>query len=951
MSKFKYFKYMFFMLVFSLFLVPAIDCTFISGSNENTVKLSPFGTANRVAYIGSTNYVTIESALRNAKSGDKVYVVPGTNPIINQNCVVKSGVELYIPYENEIWENKESAGLNTFSDSTSTYVNTYRKNEVKINTGVSLTIESGGALYIGGQTGNTSMPMQGHTSGKYSQITLYNNAKILNSGNVFCYGYIKEQTKDNGSIFASYSGNVYAPLVIYDFRGGSSTAAVYKADPNDNIGAPISPFNTLDMPNIQTLAAYYYGTNLYGCVNLYTGKAEMSALGATATINARYNCEEILVIGSSNNTAMFSLENGGYITTKVDSYFDDNGNCLTNNTLSTKMDFYNNASFNMMSLPLNLASEVTIEPSYLEIFVRPTIERLLNTTITTEDVYFPVSYKMNIILHEGNFKGEGKLKFLPGSSMLINEGATLTLKDAIFYTEFIDTEYNYYVYPTKVNDKNLERAKITVNGNLILNNKNDGLINSGTGGIMDTSHDGAILSVMTNNLDATSYDGHGSREGITFTFVNNATSPRIENLRGIINGNNTNSDGTSNLSQGYYVSQNGKWTPVDASELGTYTLNFDANGGNYFGESSVTVTYLLSSSNPKIETINVPNPSKNYYEFIGRYIEGTDTPAIGYPITNGGVYNLIAHYAYQEFNINYSIQYDEGLTSIDLVNNNPNTITYADILTGVNLTQASDSNYNFYGWFTNPEFSDYVTSFNENILLSALDNNTITLYGRFTTKDIYNIELYDSDDNLYQTKKLIANTEYVDLTLPSDLIGFSKSEYEGTYGTSDIIYKNDYNYDGWSITNGTFDGGSDTIGNVLSTKVKGINNQTTIIKPHFSINVTNYYKLTINVKFNSDGLAKTSASITVTNCLFNSGNEILEDKIEISSEIKDHILYIKPGTNINIAYSGDDAWIFGKAEITILFSGFTDDNQIGPTTGKGEITRTSSNSIASITVR
>lgn len=734
MRKFSRLKYIFFLLFFTLFLIPAVDCSFISGGTETSSKLTPFGNANAVAYIGSTNYVTIESALRNAKSGDKVYVYPGTNPIINQSCVVKNGVELYIPYESETWENRESSGTANFADSTTSYVNTYRKNEVKINSGVSLTIEDGGSLYIGGQTGNTGKPMQGHTCGKYTQITLYDNAQIINKGNVKCFGYIKEQSKDNNSKFLSYSGEVYSPLVVYDYRGGTSTAGVYKSS---DTGAPISPFNVLDMPNIQVYSAYYHETNLFGYVNLYTGKASMSALGATVTINARYNYEEIRVISSTSEVGIFELSSGGYITSKFDTYFDSNSNCLTKNTLQTKLEFYNSASFNVMSLSINAADDVVVDAP-LGIgadTIKSMVQGLLNTTITTNEVYFPVSYKMDIILHEGNFTAEGKLKLLPGSKIVVNKGANLTLNDCIFYTDFIDTSYGSYVYPTSVDGVTLERAKIIVNGNLTLNNKNDGLTNSGTGGIIDANEDDAILSILTTNLTATSYDGHGTRDGLTFNFVPNSNSPKVENLRGVMNTTNTNSDGTSNFSSGFYVSKKQQWVAIDESELGSYTLNFNANGGNYNGESSIQVKYLLSSSNPKIESINVPNPTKDNYDFVGWYIDidGADTPALNYPITNGGVYNLTAKYLSKNFEIVYSVTYD-NLESVNYVNNNIAKFDSGYIATNtIVLTPATDNNYKFLGWYSESEMINIVTVIDSNFVKNYADeNNKIYLYGTFT---------------------------------------------------------------------------------------------------------------------------------------------------------------------------------------------------------------------------
>ena len=486
------------------------------------------------------------------------------------------------------------------------------------------------------------------------------------------------------------------------------------------------------MPNIQVYSAYYYGTNLFGYVNLYTGKASISALGATVTINARYNYEEIRVISSTSEVGIFELSSGGYITSKFDTYF-DNLNCLTKNTSQTKLEFYNNASFNVMSLSINAADDVVVDAVLGADAIKSIVQGLLNTTITTDEVYFPVSYKMDIILHEGNFTAEGKLKFLPGSKIVVSKGANLTLNDCIFYTDFIDTSYGSYVYPTSVDDVTLERANIIVNGNLTLNNKNDGLTNSGTGGIIDTNEDDAIMSILTTNLTATSYDGHGTRDGLTFNFVPNSNSPKVENLRGVMNTTNTNSDGTSNFSSGFYVSKKQQWVAIDESELGSYTLNFNANGGNYNGESSIQVKYLLSSSNPKIESINVPNPTKDNYDFAGWYIEGTETLALNYPITNGGVYNLTAKYLNKNFEIVYSVTYD-NLESVNYVNNNRAKFDSDYISTNkIVLTPATDNNYKFLGWYFESEMINIVTEIDSDFVRNYADeNNKIYLYGTFT---------------------------------------------------------------------------------------------------------------------------------------------------------------------------------------------------------------------------
>ena len=66
--------------------------TFIQDKNVNAFEIS---NAKPVAYISSdtsVKYTTVEKALDVAKSGETVYVIPGTNPTIKNNAVIKTGV-------------------------------------------------------------------------------------------------------------------------------------------------------------------------------------------------------------------------------------------------------------------------------------------------------------------------------------------------------------------------------------------------------------------------------------------------------------------------------------------------------------------------------------------------------------------------------------------------------------------------------------------------------------------------------------------------------------------------------------------------------------------------------------------------------------------------------------------------------------------------------------------
>lgn len=488
---------------------------------------------NVVAYSDQTKtyYSYVEKALEVVTSGT-VYILPGSNPTISSNCEVKSGVTLALPYANSgtTFEVFNRAGINkVYADSTIELVNTNRRLNVTIADGVTLTVN--GTLNVGGVLGSQGQGLSGHTSGFYAQITMNDDSKIISNGTIWSQGYIKESSLDNGSSIDINSGNIYAPFVIYDYRGGSSTSGVYKGS-----GGPISPFSQYDMPNVHPTITLKYGTKYVGLVSLYTG--ETSVL--TATIKESYNASEVTVIG---NGGILVPSNKATVCVKYDSYF-ENGQPLTVNDDihgTTTVDIYGGASFGSMTLKVE--AEVTGLGASI-------VESLVNTTIDTQTVLFPINWRYSFNLYDGTYTIDNPIKFLPGSSLYVSPTATLNITNqTIFYSE-IESHYNDTVsivpgceYPS---DKGGARFVLDGTAN----------ISGAFGGYIETTNNTGRLILSSNTLTMSSKEGYGSRDGTTLTF--HVIQTITEKARGNVYDSSTISD-KAELTTGVYYSTGTAW--------------------------------------------------------------------------------------------------------------------------------------------------------------------------------------------------------------------------------------------------------------------------------------------------------------------------------------------------------------------------------------------------------
>ena len=475
--------------------------------NYNSVSSTASFTLEAVCYIGNTYYGTIEAALNTAISGQTVFVIEGANPTIRSSVEIKSGVTLCIPYSGTTYNGRQSGkesdgswkedsrnldgGSSDFADSNATRVAKYRKTYVNIADSVELTVN--GTLQIGGILGVETQTLNGATSGYYSEIILGNDSKITSNGNIYCLGYIKEASSNNGSIVEAKSGTIYMPFAIHDYRGGRATIGAYYGSGSllggiQNNTPNITPFNVYSMPNIQSLLIINYGANLVGYADLYTDAISVSFI----SLDAQHNTTDVNVIGSENSIINLTTSNS-----RIEIKYNAADCRYTNKSLDrTTLSIYGGAKTGTLSLSVTVA--------------------IISATVTTAETLFPIPWIYDINLHDGDYVIENKMKFLTGSSLTVHEDANLSVNaDTIFYSSFTDVTYGGSVYPQK------DAAYITNNGTLN--------ISAPFGGTIKTTCDTAVLNI--NNIsDITSIEGHGGGSGLDVTFTQ--TSSITESING-----------------------------------------------------------------------------------------------------------------------------------------------------------------------------------------------------------------------------------------------------------------------------------------------------------------------------------------------------------------------------------------------------------------------------------
>ena len=754
MHKYKIFTYLKYFILLGLFFFSLSAVGFSSWNLYDAFGIDSISFAEPVCYNNKTNvqYYTIEDALSNASSGDTIFTYVGKNPTIRKSCEIKAGVTLCLPFDGETWNGRQSGedsskwfddGGNIFADANASRVKTYRKNSVTISKNVKLTNK--GTIQIGGILGSENMNLSGHTSGNYCEFVLDSNASIVSTGNVYCLGYIKEKEYDNGSKFIVDNGTVYAPFVIYDYRGGTSTAGTYQK-------GGITPFNVYDMPNIKPYSKYSYKSKLIGYADLHTGALNLAGL---IKFNAQHNTTDINIIGNSSSVITLNTENS-YVEAKSRS----SSNLYTTSNVYTDYTdiiIYGGAASGVMKMVIKLPTG--------------------STTVSTQDCFFPISYRLHLSLYSGSYSFVNPMKLMNGSYLYVASNASLSIGSQfiIYPNGFVDTAYGNIAYPT------LPAPNFVVDGDVRFTGAIGGFTET-----YNTKLDYAYLYEDTPNTSVTSLEGYGTRDKLSFIF--NQTAEVTEYATAMVYDNGTLAE--TNLEKTVYVSEANTDYFIKASNLGSYIINYHLNGGIISNETAtndiVTKSYpIVKGVNITLNSFSINNPVKRFYDFNSWRLSSIDGEvANGINVSDGTVIDVYANYSVATYSIIYNLDYRDGsIMSENYVNNNILEFTEADL--PISLTKPTDGNLFFYGWYYNNDTSKEITQITKD--LDGVGYGDIEFSGYFSTKIMSSVT-FDAN----------GHSDYFENLESYNIVTSSPNEVVLPTSSKDSDYSSLYYLKGWT---------------------------------------------------------------------------------------------------------------------------------------------------------
>ncbi|MBR2302545.1 MAG: InlB B-repeat-containing protein, partial [Clostridia bacterium] len=551
--------------------------------------------------------------------------------------IVKTAT-LDLPYSN--------SGSNWLTDEASTnasHADSDSKNKyVELKLLDDFVLTNAGTINIGGQLGASGAPSgshaNGHTAGLYAQITMCKGSQINSTGTIQCYGYIKQEESlaqsKKESDWASVtieSGEIYAPFVVYDFRGGAVTGGVfYNAKPSMSslITASrnktyVAPFTMFDVPNVHSLLTIKNAGIMIGLADLFASD--------------QHNTTKIKLVGAGREH-MIALDANDPLSKVTFKYYPDSANNIVDHIASvdadkealcgyTDISLYGKVTTSSLSMPIKLAFK-----GY----------NLGTMDISMDGIYFPLSWKQRINIY-GTLETNTMFKLLPGSKVTVHTGGTLiTTNSIVVYdletkalcdcgscqeSHYID-KMNGAMYPTNVGD-----AKFVLDGTL-------NIAGGSFGGKIISSEGNFGAKIIVGDVQVSSV-GSQEAHAVYESFVNYETFEFDAKCR-LEESTEYTGLGTKTI---YYGDGKGSFFKDGTKE--TYTITYIVGGETYF-EQIVTANDLVPNPNVSINGYVVDKDN-----YIVWYTDENCTST--YAFNNKPTKNVTLYAKMQEFDLTYNV--------------------------------------------------------------------------------------------------------------------------------------------------------------------------------------------------------------------------------------------------------------------------------------------------------
>lgn len=693
--------------------------------------------------IANGTYYTIEEAITKA-TGDITFAGDASNAtsfVYSAFSNLASSINPYSNNKNEylISSRKFIVSCSSAPVSKTKYSSTAKPgnvySSVYIPEAIALNFVSSSELLADGVIG-FSHP---NTTVTCTRGVLYNNGyiSIANGCSLNAYGYVK----GFGTIDLAKGSSAIDCMHTYDWPGGKAGSQMYKK---------VLPTNAWSVHNISCKVAIYAGA-------IY--KAFVYANGTLPILGLQDIYASAILIGDSQTqNCLFKITSGYAEKIATPAAITSNDKALYLVTGSNQEEGQRDS----VKIYGN-CEDATLNVALTALGITVNME-------TSTDKPATVGY-MDISVEEGSkfTLTKSDYLFLPGSSLTVKKGATVTIGSNVDVTMATWSEIEGLSGGFKKHCKDKVDAKAIVNGAVI--------VNGSIGGIWESAEESAILNISGGQNTISTYRTMISSDD---PYYIQKTLAATGNINGTIN---------SNFSKTVYVSvnNNGTYYWTEATNVTEFTLNF-FDGNNLLE----TKTMLVVDGTSYIITGNEYKPTKKYYDFV-KWTLADGTTAVGKVLNNGESINLYANWTLHKYDVIYNITYEdcEDL-STGLINGNFDSFTYDDVVNKLSFVDAIDGTLFFDGWYIDPDCT--IKLKNNEITLEEWEKygsyveDGLTLYGKFSKNTKYTISFVTNESSMETPNEQVVSSAS-EVILPDASIFATNKNFarylQGWYTTAD----------------------------------------------------------------------------------------------------------------------------------------------------------------------
>lgn len=370
-----------------------------SGDGYNLMKDLSYDDVTNTAYLDACT-VASGSTLNLTYEHEQIYLTPISGNISDNlgNHRISDDNSLAPDYQGSSYIGEETASMHLFLNG-----------DMTVN----------GTLNVGGKIGGSSASSlyYSYIIGRYAILDLHGHTITVDGGAVNNYGLIKDSI-GGGQIIVKNGGKVKSVLTVSDGRGRDQTALGFTKRQ--------TPFTEYRLSYLQVPVTLYTGTSLIGYL-----KADFQGFGVSNF--------DIPIVGPTFNSALFSWNSSDskdYVYYKPYQI----KQLSTPSTNATYLYMYNWRN------QFEFHSSVKQASSYILSTTFTVSSMSINVSIDFARIDFPISPFFDLVIENGyDLELNSKTTFYPGSSLLVDSGASVTFKNngAKTYSDISKTAFGF----------------------------------------------------------------------------------------------------------------------------------------------------------------------------------------------------------------------------------------------------------------------------------------------------------------------------------------------------------------------------------------------------------------------------------------------------------------------------------------------------------------------------